>query len=323
MFCGNSVASIQNVAVNHKTKRKNTMCDITYDFQYGNIIITNDTVLSILTFTASTIGIALSIISLLLLVVTAILFSEWRQNYKNKLLIQFMLARFLYSLARYLYDVTKLFHVYLLPNFFKDLDMLILFYTEMALMAWMVVFTKHMYDCFVKLFNVEQPRVLKVSLAAWLTPLLCSTVFFILYVFTNNTLLLYGLYLTLLKFPIIIVIAVWLIRTLKSIINVNQSRTENNLRIIMVMIVLIFFFCIQQIVIDVYKLVVTIIVHVMKEMPNILKPALIFFNIAALYHCAIAILFWLFGNTRTRKLWKCKGKNEEQAKSSDVQISIK
>lgn len=278
------------------------------DLDNGIVIIANRTGLTILTFTLSTIGIALSTITLVLLIVTAILFAEWRQNYKNQLLIQFMLARFLYTIARYFYDVTEVFDINVTPQFFTNLDMFILFYTEMALVAWMVVFTKQMYDSLVKIFVFEYPRLWKVSLATWIIPCISATVFFVIYVIRFQQVRLYLVYLLVFKLPIVIFTAILLIVTTKSILSTNQ-RTENYSRILIVMVGLLFMFCIQQIVVDVYKIVAIIIMHRINEMPDFLQTGFVIFNILAIYHCAFSIMFWLFGNAQTRKLWKFERKH--------------
>lgn len=296
---------------------------IVTDMDNGNTIISNRTVLTILTFTTSTIGVALSTIALVLLIVTAILFAEWRRTYKNQLLIQFMLARFFFTIARYYYDVTKVFDINVTPKLFTNLDMFILIYTEMVLLAWIVVFTKQMYDSLAKLFVFETPRLWKVSLATWLTPCICALVFVVIYVIRFEQLRLYLVYLLILKLPIIVFITVLLVRTTKSIIDVNKSNTENNSRIVMVMICLIYVFCIQQLGVDIYKLVVVIIMNKKNEMPDILHTFFVILNICAIYHCAFSIMFWLFGNARTRKLWKFGKKHESPQKCLPSRLSTK
>ncbi|CAH2235086.1 jg7497 [Pararge aegeria aegeria] len=126
--------------------------------------------LTTFTFAVSTFGMVLSIIALVLLLLTALLFIEWRKIYKNQVLIQFMIARFLYSAVRYFYDITQLFDIR--PSYFHPiyLDAIPLAYTEMVLVTWMCIFSKLMYESFVKVFNVGTPSLLKLSLAAWLVP---------------------------------------------------------------------------------------------------------------------------------------------------------
>lgn len=293
------------------------------DMDNGNTIISNRTVLTILTFTTSTIGIALSTIALVLLIVTAILFAEWRRNYKNQLLIQFMLARFFFTIARYYYDVTKVFDINVIPKLFTNVDMFILIYTEMLLLAWIAVFTKQMYDSLAKLFIFETPRLWKVSLVTWITPCFCATVFVVIYVLRFQQLRLYLVYLLILKLPIIVFIAILLVKTTKSIIDVNKSKTENNPRIVMVMVCLIYVFCIQQIAVDIYKLVAVIIMNRKNEMPDILHTFFVILNIGAIYHCAFSIMFWLFGNAQTRKLWKFGKNHESPQKCLPLRLSTK
>lgn len=293
------------------------------DLDNGNVIISNGTVTTILTFTLSTIGVTLSTIALVLVIVTAILFAQWRENYKNQLLMQFMLARYLFTMARYFYDVSRMLDINVTPEFFTNLDMFILVYTEMLLMAWMTVFTKQMYDNLVKLFVVEHPRLWKVSVATWLIPCICATGFFILFILRFRKLFLYLVYLIVLKLPVLVIIAVWLIQTTKSILTVNKSKTESNSRIVVVMVALIFMFCIQQVVTDTYKVVAIIIVNRKNELPDIIHITLVIFNIFAIYHCAFSIFFWLFGNAQTRKLWKFKSKHEASQNCLSLKISTK
>lgn len=297
--------------------------NIIMDTDNGNTVITNRTVLTILTFTTSTIGVGLSIIALVLLIVTAVLFVEWRRSFKNQLLIQFMLARFFFTIARYFYDVTKVFDLNVTPESFASLDVLILFYTEMVLLAWMAMFTKQMYNSLVKVLVFEYPRLWKVSIATWLTPCFCATVFFIIYMIRHQFLNIYIVYLSVIKLPVIIFIAILLIRTTKSIININMSRTENNSRILIVMVGLIFMFCIQQAVVDIYTLVAIIITRRKNEMPIVIHIIFVILNICAIYHCAFSIMFWLFGNAQTRKLWKFERKHEMPQKCLSLRVSTK
>lgn len=296
---------------------------ISPDLDNGNVIISNRTVATIVTFTLSTIGVTLSTVALVLVIATAVLFAQWRQNYKNQLLMQFMLARFLFTMARYFYDVTRVLEINVTPAFFTHLDLLILFYTEMVLLAWMTVFTKQMYDNLVKLFVVGHPPLWKISLATWLIPSFCATGFFVLFVLRFRKLFLYLVYLLILKLPVLVIIAVLLIKTIKSIVTVNKSKTESNSRIVIVMVALIFMFCIQQVIIDTYKVVAVIIVNRMNELPDIIHTTLVIFNIFAIYHCALSIFFWLFGNSQTRKLWKFKSKHEASQNCLSLRISTK
>lgn len=253
---------------------------------------------TIVTLVSSTIGIALSILAFTALIITAVLFAEWRQNYKNQLIIQFMLARIMYTIMRYTYDIRNIFNI----CDFKcviHLDVLGLMYTECALVSWMFVFSKHMHDSLVKVFNVPKTSMWKVSFFSWVVPGFISGLLYLSYSMQNGRdITVFLMYLFLLKWPVLCANAILLTQALLAILNTNQSRTESNVRIIVVMIVLIFVFSFQQILVDTYK-----IVHLL-----ILDECVTFYltvlNILAIYHCAFSITFWVFGNGNTRNLWK-------------------
>lgn len=268
----------------------------------------NATFLTILTFTCSTIGMVLSTIALVLLLLTALLYNEWRQNYKNQLLIQFMTARFFYTGVGYCYDIAHFFtddKRYFTPI---SLHIFPMMYTEMALMSWMFVFSKQMYDCFVRVFVVT-PSLRKVSSSAWLIPAALSILLCTCYNEQNeHDLIFFMIYLFLLKWPVLSANGILLVLVLKSILTTNKSKIENNRRIIIVMVVLIFTFSIQQSILDIYKL--TYLIFNKDNNSKCTPVFFIFFNIITVYHCAFSILFWLFGNKRTRVLWGLSKENE-------------
>ncbi|XP_060801240.1 uncharacterized protein LOC132901939 [Amyelois transitella] len=247
-------------------------------------------------FVTSSIGIALSACAFILLVLTAVRFPEWRQSYKNQLLIQFMFARILYTFVRYVYDIRNFFE---LCN--RDcviiLDKFLMTYTEVVLIAWMYMFTKHMHDSLVKVFNVEERTIWKLSLWTWFIPGLLSLILSLSYYFQKDKdIIFYLIYLLLVKWPFLSFIAVLLISILRSVLNSNQS-TENNLKITIVMVVLVIVFSIHQFIIDITKLIYIVLLN------NYVHYIFGIGSIVLLYHCAFSIIFWVFGNANTRKLW--------------------
>lgn len=262
----------------------------------------NSTFMPVLTFACSSVGMVLCFTALVLLLLTALLFTEWRQSYKNQLLIQFMIARFFYTGVRYIYDVADVFLEntgYFTPVF---LDVLPMGYSEMALVTWMFVFSKQMYDSFVRVF-VTTTGLRKISLCAWLIPGVISVLLRISHNLPiENHLKYFLIYLLILKWPVLIANGVLLISVLKSILITNKSKIESNPRIIVVMVILIFTFSCQQAILDTYKL--TYLIFNRNDNSKCTTPLFfIFFNIITVYHCAFSILFWLFANKRTRILW--------------------
>lgn len=262
----------------------------------------NHTFLSTFTFALSTFGMVLSIIALVMLLLTALLFIEWRKVYKNQVLIQFMVARFFYSSVRYFYDLTSLFQLRCSCFHPIYLDAIPLAYTEMVLVTWMCIFSKLMYESFVKIFPVGTPRLLRVSLAAWIVPGFVAAVLFIGYNLQDGRdVKFFVLYLFLLKWPVLCANGIFLILVLKNIISTNKSKTECNPRIVLVMSMLIFTFCFQQAIGDVYKLVY--VTFKFKYTVPYTPLVFVFINIITVYHCAFSIIFWLLANKRTRVLW--------------------
>lgn len=276
--------------------------------EQSNVIYTSknsSSFLTIFTLAWSSLGIALSTAALLLLILTAALFAEWRRSYKNQLLIQFMLARFLYTFVRYFGDVQKLFNICPYTGRIVLLDLVFMIYTEMALVAWMFVFSRQIYTSLVKVFTTERWSICKVSICSWLGP---TTVAILLHVMFNvgqdATHQYLVAYIVIIKWPILIANAVLLIIALRSVLR-NNMKTKKNIRIVLVMIMLIFLFCFQQMVIDMFKIVFLEII----DTQNIMNTTLIITNIFSMYHCAFSICFWVLGNANTRKLWRFHGKD--------------
>ncbi|KAG6461285.1 hypothetical protein O3G_MSEX012531 [Manduca sexta] len=262
----------------------------------------NETILTILTLVCSSIGIALSAAALLLLFLTAILYAEWRRNYKNQLLIQFMIARFLYTFVRYFYDIRNVLNWYINNDAAIYFDMLWMFYTETTLVFWMYTFSKQMYDSLVKVFVVENKKLWKVSVIAWLMPALITIALMLLfYIYHELSYNLFFFYILFVKWPMLIANAVLIILALKSVLKNNKSGAESNGRIVVVMIILIFMFCIQQVLIDSYKIMYILLLHKYSLSSHLLLTG----NILSLYHCAFSIIFWVFGNAKTRRMWRC------------------
>lgn len=278
-----------------------------YEVEQGNVIYNPKNTTSfwtIFTLVWSSTGIALSTAALVLLILTAALFAEWRKSYKNKILIQFMLARFLYTFVRFFGDVQKLFNMCPYSGSVILLDIVFMIYTEMALVCWMFVFSRQIYINLVNVFITESWTLWKVSLCAWLGPtsvaVLLHCMFHLGEEATHKYLILYIL---LIKWPLLITNAVLLILALISVIK-NSIKSKKNIRIVLVMIMLIFLFCFQQMVLDVFKIVFLEIEHTKKFINTII----IVSNIFSMYHCAFSICFWVLGNANTRKLWKFNSK---------------
>lgn len=282
------------------------------DLDKGSVIVyppANDTFLTVFTLTCSTLGVALSAVALVLLVLTAVFFVEWRQNYKNQLLIQFMIARFLYTGVRYSSDVIRAFDLNSNTETFNQLTATKLLYSEMALVSWMFFFSKQMYGSLVKVFDVERRSILRVSLSAWLLPaLLAALLVGVLSIRSSKALWSYVIYLICVKWPVLVANAIFLILCLKSVISTNRSNIESNSRIVVVIITLIFVFCVQQVIIDIVFFVCLALLISNNDLPVPLSISLVIFNVLMLYQCVFSTLFWLFGNTHTRKLWRnwCK-----------------
>lgn len=263
---------------------------------------TETTFLPISTLTFSTIGMILSTIALVMLILTATLFSEWRRNYKNQLLTQFMIARFFYTFVRYFCDITILFEIDIHCSCPLTLGSVTKIYTEMVLLSWMFLFSKQMYECFVRVFAVKKPNVLKLSLCGWLLPAIATIILcFCVAILNSWHFHFFFFYVIALKWPILCSNGFFLIVVLKSILGANKSKTESNTRIIIVMIILIFSFCFQQAFYDIYKLIN--FVNNFKKTENYIPVVFTFTDIISVYHCAFSIMFWLFANKETRILW--------------------
>ncbi|KAF9787536.1 hypothetical protein SFRURICE_020702 [Spodoptera frugiperda] len=276
------------------------------DVEQGSVIYSkNETSFwTAFTLACSTVGISLSAAALGLLILTAALFAEWRQSYKNQLLIQFMLARFLYACVRFFSDVQKVFKVCPFSNQFAFVDVISLMYTEMALVTWMFIFSRQIYISLVRVFVTEKSSIIKVSIIAWLGPAVLTTFLFgMFYRDRSNMDKYFFFYILTIKWPTLIANAVYLILALRSVIR-NNMKTEKNVRIIVVMIMLIFIFCFQQMVVDVFKMIYMELGDSKHSINNMLKIG----NLLSMYHCACSILFWVLGNANTRKLWRFHGK---------------
>lgn len=294
------------------------------EIEHGSVILAseNDTsLMTIITLTFSTIGIALSGAAIVLLLLTAYLFVEWRQNYKNQLLIQFMISRFLYTVVRYLYDINNVFSLCVNDGCVIYLDVLAMVYTEMLLISWMFIFSRNMYESFVNILVADPSNIWRVSIPAWIVPGCASLLLHLLFKLQkNHDFLMFFVYLILFKWPVLIANAVTLSLVLKSILKINLSKTENNKRIILVMIALIFMFCFQQLLLDTIKIVHALFV----TQYTISSYILILSNIFLFYHCALSIIFWVFGNEKTRKLWKscCQRKlNIDTIKLNRIEVN--
>ncbi|CAG9784901.1 unnamed protein product [Diatraea saccharalis] len=257
----------------------------------------NSTV-SVSTLIGSSVGLLISIIAFIMLIMTAVLFKEWRESRKNQLLIQFMIARIFYITVRYIIDFRNHFYAHE-ARCVLYLDFICLVYTEYALICWMFIFSMKLNDSLVKVFNTSESPLWKVSLGTWLIPAFVTALLWISFTMqTDRELLFFLLYLLLLKWPVLCANAIFLITALNAVIRSNISKSENNVKIVLVMLILIFGFSLQQTLIDIYKIVHLLIIdYYVTFYLNII-------NIIMIYHCAFSILFWLFGNAKTRKLWR-------------------
>lgn len=264
-----------------------------------------------ITLVISSLGVGLSVCAFFLLILTAFLFAEWRQNRKNQIIIQFMLARILYMLVRYVVDIEKVFTDFDIGCNMRPIRILAIIYTECTLIAWMCQFTKHMNDSLVKVFNVSKQNMFELSFCTWAIPGIVSGLLFIAYTLQNSkdSYIVFLIYLVFIKWPVLSVNAYFLITAIKAILITNQSHTENNIRIIVVMIVLLFCFSFQQVIVDVSK-----IIHFLVTTQS-QRRYLLVLNILAIYQCAVSITFWVFGNSKTRNLWKCGNKSKSASPS--------
>lgn len=278
------------------------------ELEHGSTIFApNETsnIFTTVTFSISTFGMLLSILALLLLITTACLFREWRKNYKNQLLIQFMIARCAYTFVRYYFDIRIMFNF---VSYCKEndcivyMDKVLMIYTEITLVGWMVVFSRQMYVSLVVVFNPKTLNIWKVSLATWFIPVIFTIIMRALYALqVGKDLIVYFFYLATVKWPALIVNAVILIMILMSLTkstDTNFNSQANNKKLIVVMNFMLWSFCFQQVFGDVYKLV-----YIVFNLPTHL---LVFLNICTVYHCAATLIFWVLGNANTRSMWKTK-----------------
>lgn len=256
------------------------------------------TLSTIIQFSIITIGMIFSTVAMIFLLATFCLFVEWRRRLKNQILTQFMIARFFYTLTRYLYDVFNICEVQIFSKFCNNFVLHVS--TEASLIIWMFLFTKQMYYSFVKVFNVKKTSTLIVFTVAWLTPLFIAVLScvscFLYYVKLQGEFI--CLYLLFVKWPLLIVNGVFLMMILKAIFSRISKKTDNNFRIVIVMVTLLFTFCVQQIIVDVHK-----IFYILSYDKDKISNFFYFATVVAVYHCAFSIFFWLFGNKRTVELW--------------------
>ncbi|GBP59821.1 hypothetical protein EVAR_30090_1 [Eumeta japonica] len=188
----------------------------------------NTTSVSGISFALQTIGITSTILTLTLLLLTCALHREWRQTFKNQLLVQLMISRFLHVLARYVYDTALMLGHYEDGDTWIRYDVLSFVYTELVVSSWMFVFTKNMYDDLVKVITVKKShRLLKASLGCWLAPLPPSLVGSVFYTREPSLeLYLYFLYCTL-KWPILIANGCILLKIIKSLRKDSEENKSN------------------------------------------------------------------------------------------------
>lgn len=280
------------------------------DILHLSSLASNETKLNIITFALSTIGCTLSIIALTMLIFTAILFSEWWRKYKNQVLIQFMIARFFYILSRYIFDASLIFGFYMKSTFMQNYDFIIHVFTELSLVAWMSVFAHTLHESLVIVIVMpSRYRLLRASLGAWLVPaassfLLCLNS----YVKQTITLSDFLIFFILVKWPLLLWNAVLLMKSLKSLSSKHRTlchnRPDNNVKIVLTMVFLLFIFSLQQIIHDICKIVYLILYHKYDFVSYNIQNWVITVNILALYYCPISVSFWIIGNKHTRGLWK-------------------
>lgn len=267
-------------------------------------------------FIISTVGMALSTIALIILILTAVLFVEWRSSYKNQLLIQFMLARYIYTFIRYLQDIQNQFNVLYAIYEWVTFNAFVIIYTEMALIVWMFLFSRQMYISLVRVFDTQVASIWKISFWGWISPAFVSLLFYLLeqLLRETNNMLFCSLLITI-KWPVIFVNGFFLISILLSVL-CNKKRDRNDIKIIVVMMFMIFIFCFQQLCKDIFTLI-----HIITAEVDIIAFTIVNSNVVTLYQCAFSILFWLFGNENTRKLWKFQSKDIGSKPSLNVRYS--
>lgn len=272
---------------------------------YNNSLISNKentTTLTKVTFFTSSAGVAASLMSIVLLLITAFAFVEWRRSFKNQLLIQLVLARFLYTFMRYYHDIRVLFHLCDRYNCIKQVDWFFLIHTEIFMVCWMFVFTKHMHTSLVKVF-FDKRNIYKVTFLTLLVSyIIAGAVYFMMFGFGGRSINLktYLIYLLLFKWPILIWNAVMLVQILLNVLKSNNAKSKvnrrGNIRTIIVMRMLLFVLCFHQIFLDIFN-----ICSVFFDLSSLV---MVICNTTTLYQSASTTFFWIFGNDRTRQLWK-------------------
>lgn len=271
------------------------------EFEQGTVIYPPDNVTSLLakiSLSASSLGIVLCGVSLILLALTAILFAEWRNSYKNQLLIQLILARYVYTLVRYGYDIRQYFRLNVTVDYQIYLNHFFMVYTELTLVVWMYVYTKQMYRSLVHVFDPDQPNIWKVTITTWFLPGLVTLFIHSIYYLQNySSFTTFILYLIIFKWPFLVLNAIMLIRILKSLV---KNKKKTNFKAIILIYILIFVFCFQQLFVDIYRVLYISYIYKIRYAPHLLIAS----HVSALYHCVAAVMFWIFGNANTRKMWK-------------------
>lgn len=269
-------------------------------FKHDNLITDkgNVTLITKITLVTSTAAIVSAAVAVLLLIFTACLFKEWRRSYKNQLLIQLILIRFTYTLLRYLHDILKFYANKDQLGGVVYLDKYLMIYTELTLILFMLIFTRHMYEKLVKVFD-KRRSIWKVSLGTRIVSCLTSIVVYLLFGWGSNgvTFKIFFLYLGVLKWPLLLGNAVMLFVIMKTVIKSNRIvQHRRNLRPVCVISLLMFTLCFNQMFVDIYKLV-----HFFYKLPSV---TLIISNTLTVFQCTFSVIFWIFGNKNTCLLWK-------------------
>lgn len=269
--------------------------------------------IQIVIFSFNTVGFIVSVASLLILILTAVLFAEWRNKYKNQVILQIMVARFLYSLVRVAFDASIVFGFSSKKSFILHYDTMLYIYTELVLVGWMHVFTKTMYNYLVIVILAPSKLSLPIiSLITWITPLVVSILIIVILHFeVSFKLYMYISYYMIIKWPLLFYNGVLLLKIFKSLRNKNDNlnnnitnrRDNNNIKIVSIMLLLMFVFSVHQIIMDISK-IVYVAIYIKNDNITIFIIAIdVIFISISLYYCAISICYWLFYNKDTRDLW--------------------
>lgn len=289
-----------------------------WDLDQGQVIYAPEnetTVVTVITLVASSSGIALSATALALLLLTALLFPEWRQSYKNQVLIQFIIARFIYVLLRYFNNVRNVFGLMAIDDehFYLRRQMsmsYILMYTEMSFIIWMTIFSKQIYESMVKVFHTHKGSIWKTVLLGWGVPILSAFIFnFAVFFFKNSYVEVHLVYYIFMKWPILFANAGFLYISLRTVLKTNV-RVKNNRRITIVMVWLIYVFSIQLLFMDIYRIIHIMLHQRQVRAPPVVQGIYVISNIASLYQFAFSATFWVLGNAKTRQYWRFAPKNE-------------